>query len=480
MKWTWYHYLFWLATPAYSFFTMAIAVSRTKGVTATLAWLLAILAFPGLGATLYLLLANPSIKRTGRKRRAASQAVRDAIASHLGGRRSAQGHHGLSAVERSLLRMCEALTGNVACAGNEVDLLARDADAFERIEATIKAAKHSIWAEYYIINRDETGHRFLDLLAEGARRGVEVRLLFDAVGSLRVDAARLRAIKEAGGRAEAFLPFNPLRRRWAFHLRNHRKLIVVDGEIGFTGGMNMGDEYSGRARRRGQRHFRDTHLRIRGPAVEALAQTFAEDWTFATDEMLSPPVRPKPAEGANAVVAIVPSGPDQEYNAANFVYFTGIGAARERCYLTSPYFIPDDTTTLALISAAKRGVDVRLLVPSESDTILVGPAGRSYYPQLVRAGVRVFEYQPSMLHAKTMVVDGAWGVVGSANIDIRSFRLNFELGAMIFDAPFAKALEARFLEDLRHSLEVSRESVDALPFATRLGEGTARLLSPLL
>ncbi|MGH9360340.1 MAG: cardiolipin synthase, partial [Thermoanaerobaculia bacterium] len=328
-------------------------------------------------------------------------------------------------------------------------LLTENDRAFESVERAIGEARRSIWAEFYLIRNDETGRLFLDLLARRAREGLEVRLLYDAFGSFWLDAGLLRGIRRAGGRAEAFLPLNPLRRRWAIHLRNHRKMVIADGEAGFTGGMNMGDEYSGRARRRGgQRHFRDTHLELRGPAVADLAQIFAEDWYFATGEELRPSPPPAPPPGAGSVVAKLPSGPDQDQNASGLVYFSAIASARRRCYVTSPYFIPDAGTSRALVSAALRGVDARVLVPGRSDVALVGPAARSFYPQLVPAGVRVFEYQPRMLHAKTMAVDGAFSVVGSANVDMRSFRLNFEVGALILDSGFARDLEGRFLADL--------------------------------
>jgi cardiolipin synthase len=475
------HYSVYLLIPLFSVVTMVIAITRTKGVTATLAWLFAILALPLVGATLYILIANPSIKRTTRKKREAAEAARGQMTNALGDRPSALVTTAqLSTNECSLVRLAETLTDNVATSGNTVEALARDEDAFQHIESALRSAKHSIWAEYYIIKSDETGRRFLELLELRAKEGIEVRLLYDAVGSIGLDARRLRAIRKAGGRAEGFLPLNPLRRRWAFHLRNHRKLIVVDGEIGFTGGMNMGDEYSGRARRRGHAHFRDTHLQIRGPAVEALAQTFAEDWSFATEERLAPPRRPQAASSSKSVVSVISSGPDQEYNAAAFMYFSGIASSQSRCYVTSPYFIPDEPTLLALVSAAKRGVDVRLLLPARADVILIGPAARSYYPSLVEAGVRIFEYQQSLLHAKTMVVDGRWGMVGSANVDVRSFRLNFEVGALVFDPEFAARMEARFLDDLATSVEITRADVARLTFLSRFGCGVARLLSPLL
>jgi len=200
--------------------------------------------------------------------------------------------------------------------------------------------------------------------------------------------------------------------------------------------MNVGDEYSGRARWKGKQYFHDTHLSLRGPAVWDLAATFAEDWRFATGESLEPPPPPEPS-CPGSIVTVVPSGPDQEYNANALTYFAGIASARRRCWLQSPYFIPDQPTTQALLSAQMRGVDVRVLLPERCDLRLVGAAARTYYRELLRGGVRIFEYQPSMLHGKVMVVDGAWALVGSANVDVRSFRLNFELGALVVDAAFA-------------------------------------------
>lgn len=479
--------LLWALTAGLDLFAITRAVTRAHGVERTIAWVLAILAFPGLGAITYLLIASPSVGRTTRKKRMAKAAIRRALATRAG-----VGRLGSAAAERTpeatVLHLAAAVTGLVPTSGNEVELLAESDSAFDSIEEALRAARHRVWAEYYIIRNDETGNRFLDLLLQKAKEGVEVRLLHDAVGSMGVCAERIKAILAAGGHAEMFLPVNPLRRRWAVHLRNHRKLIVVDGEIGFLGGMNVGDEYSGRARRRGGQHFRDTHLRVRGPAVADLAQTFAEDWAFATGETLETAVaialRAKaPGRAARqdgSVVAVLPSGPDQEHNANAMVYFAGITGATERLYLTSPYFIPDEPTIRALESAALRGVDVRLLVPDRCDVFAVGPAARSYFPALLAAGVRVYAYKRSMLHAKTMVVDGRWGIVGSANVDIRSFRLNFEIGAVIADPAFAARMAVRFLADLEESAEVTAEAVARRGLLRRMQEGTARLLSPLL
>ncbi len=450
------------------------AVTRAHGVQATLAWLLAIVAVPGLGAMLYLTLANPSIRRTTRRMSARRRSLRSGAGYK---RASASGVTPLDPSVEPVFALALNTTGLTPTFGSRVDHLAEDARAFELLEKALETATQSIWAEYYIVQNDVTGRRFLDVLAERARNGVEVRFLYDAVGSYRIDGKHTRAIRDAGGRVEAFLPINPLRRRWAVHLRNHRKIVIVDGETGFTGGMNIGDEYSGRARRRGRESFRDTHLRLHGPAVADLSQIFVEDWAYATGETLEPPKRSALSSSGTSAVAIVPSGPDQDLNATQLVYFTAINAARSRLWLASPYFIPEEAILTALLAAAMRGVDVRLLAPARSDVPVASHAARSYYPPLARAGARIFEYLPAVMHAKTLLVDDCLALVGSANVDIRSFAFNFEVSALIYDPAFAGSLARRFEQDLAQSREYEDGKIS---FGQRLVQGLARLLSPLL
>ncbi len=446
------------------------AVLRKHGVQSTLAWIFAIIALPGFGALIYLALGGPTIKRATTRNRPTR---RGRFASDYEGREPIQ-----NAGARRVAELAAATTGLEPTLGNEVRMLAKAEDAFEAIEAGLRSAKKFIWAEYYIIKGDETGRRFLEVLSEKAADGVEVYLLYDAVGSLSIDPARLHALIEVGGHARSFLPVNPLRRRWSTHLRNHRKLIVVDGVLGFTGGMNVGDEYSGRALAAGKGHFRDTHMSLRGPALVDLGEIFREDWEFTAEERL--PRFAQPPHVGTSVVQIIPSGPDQAHNAHGMVYFAGIAGAESAVDITSPYFIPDPPIIRAIVSAALRGVRVRILVPARNDVAIVGWAARSYYQELLVAGVRIFEYQPSMLHAKVMVVDRAWSILGSANVDIRSFRLNFELGAMVSDPGFAEVLLARFEEDLAQSIEVSHEILTDWGLGRRVRDSTARLFSPLL
>jgi cardiolipin synthase A/B len=446
------------------------ALLRGHGVSSTLAWILAIITFPGAGAVAYLLLANPSIKRTVRRKATLySGSIGDDILSISA----------MNGDDDRIVCLARELTGLRASANNEVDLLVEEFGAFEQIERDLANARETIWAEYYLVKNDETGHRFLDILAQRAIAGVEVRLLYDALGSLGLDGARLDAIRAAGGKVEPFLPLNPLRRRWAVHLRNHRKLIIVDGRGAFTGGMNVGDEYSGRSRLKGNQHFRDTHLRIRGPAVRDFAAVFSDDWKFATDQW--PPLPDADISGsANSLVCPLPSGPDQRLNASAHVFFAAIMAARRQCYVTTPYFIPDEPTLRALITSAKSGVDVRVLLPARNDVRLVGAAARSFYRELVQGGVRIFEYQPSMLHAKCLVVDERWAIIGSANVDMRSFRLNFEVGALVIDPDLAGKLSRRFMADITESREITEAYLKKVGLGHKLIQGTARLMSPLL
>ncbi|MGH9442301.1 MAG: cardiolipin synthase, partial [Thermoanaerobaculia bacterium] len=397
---------------------IALAIIRRRGFAGTLAWIFAIIAFPGLGVVAYLLLANPHVARTRRAKRAATRHFRRhrgaaSPAATADAEQDRSGRVDLPAVESSIARLATRLSGIPAADGNRAEILSSNVEAAARINEALRGARRSIWAEYYMVKNDETGLGFLGLLAERARAGIDVRLLYDAVGSWGIDSAALREIRQAGGHVEVFLPVNPLRKHWAVHLRNHRKILVVDGSVAMTGGMNIGNEYSGSRGRSRQKPWRDTLLILHGPAAGQLGEVFAEDWSFATgsEELLDVPKAAEAPEG-RSLVAVLPSGPDQEANANRLGYFAGITSAVSRCFIASPYFIPDGPTVRALVTAALRGVDVRVLVPARNDIPLMGPAIRSYYSHLVRAGVRIYEYRLAMLHSKTMVVDGRWCLVG--------------------------------------------------------------------
>jgi cardiolipin synthase len=355
---------------------------------------------------------------------------------------------------------------------------------FDAMIAAIAAARHHVHVEYYIFEDDPVGRRVVDALVERAKAGVEVRVVLDGIGSYGLRGAVLAPIEAAGGQVAWFNPVSGFRPRWA-NFRTHRKIVICDGTVAFTGGINVSQDQSAAAS--GERAWRDTHLRFEGPAVRALQRVFLEDWCFATG-------RPPPSgdayfprvpaasldAGEHALVQVVSSGPDRDLYAIHQFFFGAITQAQSRLWLTTPYFVPDESTLAALVTAGLRGVDVRVLVPRSSDNLLVDLAARSYYPDLVRTGVKIHEYEGRMLHAKTLVVDDELAVVGTANFDNRSFRLNFEVVVAIYDAATTRELARAFEDDLVRASPVKVRELKDKKLLERLGEASARLLSPLL
>jgi cardiolipin synthase len=262
-------------------------------------------------------------------------------------------------------------------------------------------------------------------------------------------------------------------------MRNHRKLLLVDGQVGFTGGLNIGDEYLGTVKRFG--YWRDTHLRLRGPAVAGLQRVFIEDWDFAASEDLKGnDYYPKPNFGGPHLVQVVHSGPDQELNSIREIYFAAILRARERLWIASPYFVPDAGLRAALALAGFSGIDVRLLCQYHPDKWIPLFAGRYYWDEMLRAGVKVYQYTKGMMHAKVILVDGEWASVGSANLDNRSLYLNFEANCLIYNRDVVGGLEAMYLDDLVHSIRLRERAYAERPLAGRVIENACRLLSPIL
>jgi cardiolipin synthase len=290
----------------------------------------------------------------------------------------------------------------------------------------------------------------------------------------------LRDLEAAGGKSVAFLPLlNPFY-RFRVNLRNHRKILVADGRVAFLGGLNIGDEYVGRVAHFG--YWRDTHVRVEGPAVESIQRVFLEDWHFASAEAVrGPAYYPEHApHPGTSVVQIVHSGPDAEYKAIRETYFAGILRGRKRVWIASPYYVPDAGLRDALMLAGRSGVDVRLLSLFRPDHWLAYLAGRYYWPELLAAGVKVYQYGRGMMHSKYMLVDGEWASVGSANFDNRSLLLNYEVNALVYDPAVVAELEEQFLRDLEWSVRIDPDVFARRPVAARLAENAARLLSPVM
>ena len=313
---------------------------------------------------------------------------------------------------------------------------------------------------------------------------MRVRLLLDALGSWRALRQIVRPLRKAGGEIAEFLPALPLHRKWSGHLRNHRKLLIADGTAAFTGGMNIGKRYM--MPRPGSGMWRDSAVAVRGPAVRDLQALFLDDWAFATDQASPPgdlfPPLPKVPRGGNnraGLLQVVASGPDRPINPHYQGVFTAITSAARRIWIATPYFVPDDAISASLENAALRGIDVRLIVPEKSDLKTVALAGRSYYEDLMRAGVKVYLYQPTNFHGKVLIADDSLGVVGSSNVDIRSFFLNFELGIFLYGDKEIAALTAAYEDDLERSTLLDPDAFAARGGIQRLAEDTCRIFSPL-
>ena len=465
-------WLLWIALVA-----VGLILER-RSPAATLAWLLALLFMPYFGFLVYLLFGPRRLhrrrRRYGRARERLIQSTRD-----LRPDQAIPPHFPDAGLERQLTLLLERVGQGAPAPAIAVTLLETGDACFEAIEASIAAATHHIHLEYYLWTPDRVGTRLRDRLADQARAGVRVRLLLDAIGSDRANRRFLQPLRDAGVQVAWFNPIGPRRLRLRHvNFRTHRKIVVCDGRIGFTGGINVSDAHS--HIQQGADAWRDLHLGIEGEPVHRLQFIFLEDWYFATgQEPLEPEFFPHFAEAAGPWLQVVESGPDNDRHAIAKLYFAAIAGAQRQILLVTPYFVPNEALTAALITAALRGVEVQLLAPKQSDSWLVSAAARSYYDELVGAGVTIHEYGPPMLHAKLLVVDERIAAVGSANFDNRSLTLNFEAMAVLYDAGLAGQLARGFAADSRHASRYVKPGRRAT-LGQRLGESTARLLSPLL
>ena len=424
-----------------------------KDSTATVAWCLVVLLMPLFGALLFWVFGNNYLLHRVRHQRD----------EHTGERRHRKragevGPRCESQDGQDLRELAERVQAYPARPDNAVTVYNDTEPAFAALLDAVGQASHYIHLEYFILRSDATGERLLQLLAQKAKEGVEVRLLFDAMGSLHLKDRSLRPLREAGGRMAPFLPLNPLHSLIRVNMRNHRKITVVDGRVGFTGGMNIGDEYLGKSARMG--HWRDAFVRVQGPAVADLQRVFSEDWEFARRETLPEEkyAPPQPAAG-DVCVQIADSGPDQEVNTIREIYFLAIISARRRLWIASPYLVPDNGLFDALRAARYRGVDVRILTLLRPDHYISYYAGLYYSAPLLDIGVKIYLYRKGMMHAKLMMVDDNWGMVGSANLDNRSLHLNFEIGCMLHDTGQVALLEQAFQRDLEDAVPLDRQTL---------------------
>ncbi|MBP7453285.1 MAG: cardiolipin synthase [Ottowia sp.] len=472
----WTFWLGWVWTLSSIVVTTWVILQRRSPVS-TLAWIMVLNLMPVIGLAVYAYFGPQRVKRQRLRRwhsRAALMSQRD-----LDRLRTDRPDAPAWALQHA--RLIEASCGIPPASVQSIEILPSGGTTLDALLREINAAQHHVHLEYYIFEPDQTGTRLLNALTAKARAGVEVRLLVDAIGSpallSRKHRQLLTTLLDAGGEYAVFHPTRLDRLRPLVNLRTHRKIVVVDGHVGLMGGINVTDDENENVRPHDA--YRDTHLLLRGGAVRWLQYLFLQDWQYANgkpprgEQSLLPDVAP-----GGLPVQIVASGPDTDGEAIHRAMIDALNMARQRIWLATPYFVPTEPALLALVNAALRGVQVKLIVPQRSDSRIVTAAARSYYKELQDAGALVFEYSGRMFHAKTLLVDEHYGMVGSANFDNRSFRLNFEVAAAVYDRTFNTQLADMFEADLSEcKLVPTHRRPPALQYVF---EAVARLGSPLL
>jgi cardiolipin synthase len=452
---------------------------RNKPPASTLAWIWAVILFPFAGPLFYFVFGTDRLVRQrlrathemdaagAREERRVSEDTRALVAK-------------LTPLERVGVELLSQVNEYAISCAEETRLLVDGDQFYAALGQRIDEAKHHVHIEFYIWRSDARGNAMLDRLVAAARRGVEVRLLLDPIGCFGLRRSHFARLVEAGGKFAWFRTAHPLRNQWTFTLRNHRKLQIIDCERCFIGGMNMGREYAGEDPAVGA--WRDMQIEICGGVARKLQMIFADDWFFASQEkLLAPAYYPRPDLAQDVLVQPMTDGPDGPDDSIQMSLVWMLNSARHRVWLTAGYFGPNEPLLTALQLAAERGVDVRMLVAGKSDHPMLVNVGRSYYEELLRYGVKIFEYEAGIDHAKVALVDEEWFMVGSANLDVRSMRLNFELNVFIRDPRTAADLERVLRRDFEEgSQEIELEKFVRRSRWQRFKESLVRPLAPLI
>jgi len=361
--------------------------------------------------------------------------------------------------------------------GNSITTMVNGDEAYPVMISAIEDAKHSVHLSTYIFDTDNAGRDFVKALADAAERGVEVRVIVDAMGELYSRPKVSKLLKKTKVEVERFLT---LRHGAYINLRNHRKMLIVDGKTAFTGGMNIGDRHVIN-RTGGIAPVKDLHFKIKGPVIPEMQKLFLDDWFFITGKHIdNPALFPSPETSGNALARVIGDGPDKEFRILHAMILGALSCAQKSVYLVTPYFIPDKALIAALITAALKGVKVTILLPALNNLPFVHWATRAYLWEFLENGIHIYYEPPPFAHTKLFIVDGIWSLIGSANIDPRSLRLNFEINTEIYDQDFCAALEKRVIDTISESKEVTLEEVDARSILVRLKDGIMKLFSPYL
>ncbi|MCZ8522827.1 MULTISPECIES: cardiolipin synthase [Paenibacillus] len=463
---------------------LIVIFKERRDIGSTWAWLLVLFFIPLLGFVLYLLLAqNLKRYRLFQWEDLHKIGIHEIVGTQLAQMDSREFGFRNQAASRNRELIYMHLINNQALLTeeNRVELFTDGRAKFDRLFRDIEEAREYIHLQYYIIQNDKLGSRLIEALTKKAREGLKVRVLYDELGSRGLNKRFFRDFRAAGGEAEAFFPSRFRLLNYRLNYRNHRKLVIIDGTTGYVGGFNVGDEYLGLHPKFG--YWRDTHVRIQGPAVYAMQIRFILDWNQASqdyDITYGPGLFPALESGGEVGVQIVTSGPDTEFEHIKNGYLKMISSAKSSIYIQTPYFVPDASILDALRIASLSGVEVNIMIPDKPDHLFVYWASLSHIGELLKTGARVYQYGNGFIHAKTLVVDEQIASVGTANIDVRSFRLNFEVNAFLYDEGISRTLTAAFQDDIRVSRLLTLQEYERRSAWIRAKESVSRLLSPIL
>lgn len=450
----------------------AVIFMESSNPSKTISWILILLSLPLLGFILYILFGRSfrQARKASKKRKNNSDWLQvESTKQHADAR-----------LDASIQRLLLTTADSPYTSDNKVRILSQGEEKFRELFDAIRDAKHHVHLLYYILKDDRVGTELLELLEVKVKEGVAVRVIYDDVGSWTLSKQTKKRMKKSGVQMWPFfkVPLPVLSRD--LNYRNHRKIAVIDGMVGFTGGFNIGDEYRGYTKPLGD--WRDLHLKITGTAVHTLQSIFLDDWNFVSGEMLDskaffPEISPELS--GDVRVQIAASGPDNEWKSMHSAFLKFISTAQNRLWIISPYLVPSESLINTLIVSAMSGVDVRIVMPAKMDHFFVYWAGQANVRRLLEGGVRIFSYTKGFVHSKMMTADGNLSTVGTVNLDNRSMEINFEVSAFMYDEEVAAELERIFLEDQSHSIEYALHEFQKRPWWRRIFEAMGRIVSPI-
>ncbi|MFF2481197.1 cardiolipin synthase [Paenibacillus sp. NPDC058071] len=476
--------IFSLITLLNIFLAITVIFLERRNASSTWAWLMVLYFIPVFGFILYLILGQKLRKRKLNKLLGENQRIiEDTVEVQKSQLETGTVPFNDPEMNkyRDMIYMNLVSSYSLYSQNNGLEIYTDGNAKFDALIADIAAAKHHIHLIYYIVRNDQLGNRLMNALVDKAKEGVQVRFLYDHIGSKGLPKKFFSKLRSEGGEAVAFFPSRIPYLNLKLNYRNHRKLVIIDGFTGYIGGFNIGDEYLGRNKYFGE--WRDTHLRVQGHSVHQMQAQFLMDWNLASGGLieLSEVYFPINRTGFGDIgMQVVASGPDTEYQQIKDAYIKMIYSAKKSVLLQTPYFVPDESLMTALKIAALSGVDVNVMLPSKKDHFFVYWATHSYISELLAAGAKCWMYDKGFLHAKMLLIDGKVASVGTANIDIRSFKLNFEMNAFVYDSKTAERLQAIFNKDVEYCTLVTEEAYRKRPLINRFKESISRLLSPIL